>query len=139
MATPTSSPVAPPAPKSTVARLQIGDQSYTLPTVVGTERERAIDVSNLLKEAGYLALDEGFRNTASAQSAISFIDGDNGILRYRGFPIEQLAENATFVETALLLMYGELPTADHLARFRKLLTEHEMLHEGMRHSFAGYP
>jgi citrate synthase len=137
MATTISS--TPSTTRNTVAQLQIGDETFSLPTVVGTEKERALDVSNLLKEAGYLALDEGFRNTASTQSAISFIDGDNGILRYRGYPIEQLAENATFVEVALLLMYGELPTAEHLTHFRKLLTEHELLHESMRHSFAGYP
>lgn len=122
-----------------VARLDLGDRQIDLPTLVGTEGEKAFDISNLRQETGYLALDEGYRNTGSVRSAISFIDGERGILRYRGIPIEQLAEHSTFPETALLLIYGELPTAEHLSRFRELLTEHEMIHEGMRHSFAGFP
>lgn len=110
-----------------------------LPVVVGTEGERAIDITALRRQTSYITLDEGYRNTGSVRSDITFIDGEEGILRYRGIPIEQLAENSTFIETALLLIYGELPTADHLARFRAMLTEHELIHEGMRHCFQGFP
>ena len=122
-----------------VAELRVGDTNVELPLVDGTEYERAIDVSQLRDRTGLITLDEGYRNTGSARSAITFIDGEEGILRYRGIPIEQLAENSTFIETALLLIYGELPTSDHLARFRQLLAEHEMIHEGMRSSFLGFP
>ena len=121
------------------ARLILPDREVELPIVVGTEQEQAIDVRKLRAETGYITLDDGYRNTGSAESAITFIDGEKGVLRYRGIPIEQLAEHSTFVETAMLLIYGELPSRDHLARFRALLTEHEMIHEGMRHGFAGFP
>ena len=110
-----------------------------MPLVDGAENERAVDISRLSDQTGLITLDEGYRNTGSARSAITFIDGGEGILRYRGIPIEQLAERSNFIETALLLIYGELPTRDHLARFRRLLAEHEMIHEGMRHSFLGFP
>ena len=121
------------------AELDLGEQTIELPMVVGTEHERAVDISKLRERSGVITLDEGYRNTGSVRSAITFINGEEGILRYRGIPIEQLAERSTFIETALLLIYGELPTEDHLSRFRQLLTEHEMIHEGMRHSFLGYP
>ncbi len=122
-----------------MARLQLPNKEVELPIVIGTEDEHAIDVTKLRGESGYITLDEGYRNTGSVESKISFIDGEKGILRYRGIPIEQLAEHSTFIETALLLIYGELPTADHLARFRDMLIEHENIHEGMRHCFQGFP
>jgi citrate synthase len=122
-----------------MARLQLPNKEVELPIVIGTEDEYAIDVTKLRGESGYITLDEGYRNTGSVESRISFIDGEKGILRYRGIPIEQLAEHSTFIETALLLIYGELPTADHLARFRDMLIEHENIHEGMRHCFQGFP
>lgn len=115
------------------------DKPIELPLVVGTEGERGIDVSSLRADTGYITLDDGYGNTGSCQSAITYIDGGKGILRYRGIPIEQLAEKSTFIETSLLLIYGELPTAEHLDRFRALLSEHEMLHEGMHNHFDGYP
>ena len=121
------------------AELHLDDTCIELPVVVGTEHERAINIESLRARTGLVTLDEGYRNTASVRSSITFIDGEQGILRYRGIPIEQLADNSTFIETALLLMNGELPTRDQLARFRALLTEHEMIHEGMRNSFLGYP
>jgi citrate synthase len=121
------------------ARLQLHDREVELPVVVGTEDEHAIDVSKLRDKTGYITLDDGYGNTGSCRSAITFIDGEKGILRYRGIPIQQLAQHSTFIETAMLLIYGELPNADHLARFRALLTEHEMIHEGMRLSFQGFP
>ena len=121
------------------ARLTLPEKEVELPIVVGTENEHAIDITKLRGDTGYVTLDDGYRNTGSVESAVTFIDGEKGILRYRGIPIEQLAENSTFVETAMLLINGELPSRDNLARFRASLTEHEMIHEGMRHSFAGFP
>lgn len=121
------------------AKLILDGKELELPVVEGTEHERAIDISQLRAKTGYITLDEGYRNTGSAQSAITFIDGERGILQYRGIPIEQLAAHSSFIESALLLIYGELPTADHLQRFRELLTQHELIHEGMRHSFQGFP
>ncbi len=122
-----------------VAELRIGDRIVELPLIDGNENEAAIDISRLREQTGLVALDEGYRNTGSARSAITYIDGENGVLRYRGIPIAQLAEHSTFIETALLLIYGELPTRQHHARFRNLLAEHEMIHEGMRNSFLGFP
>ncbi len=116
-----------------------GDKTVELPVVVGSEDEHAIEISKLRSETGYITLDDGYGNTGSCQSAITFIDGEKGILRYRGIPIEQLAEKATFAETCWLLIYGDLPTKDELARFRSLLTEHEMLHEGLYKHFDGFP
>ncbi|MEM9884055.1 MAG: citrate synthase, partial [Planctomycetota bacterium] len=101
--------------------------------------EHAIDISRLRAETGYITLDEGYRNTGSVRSDITYIDGEAGILRYRGVPIEDLCANCTFIETALLLIYGELPSPDHLQRFRNLLTEHELIHEGIRAAFDGFP
>jgi citrate synthase len=121
------------------AVLKLPERDVELPMVVGTENERAISIIKLRDQTGYITFDEGYGNTGSCQSAITFIDGEKGILRYRGIPIEQLALYSTFIESALLLIYGELPKADHLARFRALLTEHEMIHEGMRLSFQGFP
>jgi citrate synthase len=122
-----------------MAQLLLDGEKYELPIVVGTEDEHAIDISELRGQSGHITLDEGYRNTGSVQSKITFIDGEKGILRYRGIPIEQLAKHSTFVETAMLLIYGELPTSDQLAHFKGLLTQHEMIHEGMRHSFQGFP
>ena len=126
------------APTNSV-EARIGDRQIELPLVTGTEQECAIDISELRNQTGLITLDEGYRNTGSVQSAITYINGEEGILRYRGIPIEQIAEQSTFIETALLLMYGELPSKDHLARFRHLLSEHELIHEGMRNSFLGFP
>ena len=121
------------------AELHFDDTSIELPVIVGTEHERVINIEDLRAQTGLVTLDEGYRNTASVRSSITFINGEEGVLRYRGIPIEQLADKSTFIETALLLMNGELPTRGHLACFRGLLTEHEMIHEGMRNSFLGYP
>lgn len=121
------------------AEINVDETTIELPVVRGTENERAVNIESLRGLTGLVTLDEGYRNTASVRSSITYIDGEQGILRYRGIPIEQLAEKSTFVETAWLLMNGELPTADQLLAFRQLLTEHEMIHEGMRNSFLGYP
>ncbi|MEQ9455346.1 MAG: citrate synthase [Phycisphaeraceae bacterium] len=124
---------------SRTARIQLGDKTYEAPLTVGTEGEVGIDISRLRSETGVITLDEGYRNTGACESDITFIDPEKGILRYRGYPIEQIAEKLSFIETALLLIEGEVPTQDRLDRFRSLLTEHQMLHEGMRQSFDGFP
>ncbi|MDR1449047.1 MAG: citrate (Si)-synthase, partial [Propionibacteriaceae bacterium] len=110
-----------------------------LPIVVGSEGERGLDVSRLRAETGYLVLDDSYRNTAGCQSAVSFIDGERGILRYRGYPIEVVAKRSTFVETAQLLIWGELPTAEQRMRFSDLLTAHSAMPEDFRRHFAGFP
>jgi len=121
------------------ARIQVKGQSLDLPVVVGSEQEWGIDTTSLRGKTGCITLDPGFGNTGSCESAITFINGEEGILRYRGYPIEQLAENSSFIETAMLLIWGELPSRPHVDRFRELLTEHELLHEGLRHHFEGFP
>jgi len=121
------------------AKLELDGKTYDLPVHVGSEQEHAIDISKLRAQTGYITLDDGYGNTGSCESAITFIDGEQGILRYRGIPIEQLAQNSIFTETAMLLIYGELPTAERLANFRSLLTKHEMLHEGLYRHFDGFP
>ena len=109
------------------------------PVVVGTENERAIDIGNLRAKTGYVSLDPAYVNTGACKSAITFLDGEKGILRYRGIPIEQLAEHSSFVETCYLLIYGDLPTQDELEKFSTLLTRHSLIHEDMKHFFEGFP
>ena len=121
------------------AQLQLEGKTYELPTVTGSEGEKAVDISTLRDTTGYITLDDGYANTGSCSSAVTFIDGEKGILRYRGIPIEELAEKSTFVETAYLLIYGKLPGRAEKARFSELLTENENLHEGMKHHFEGFP
>src|SRR5271166_4242660 len=121
------------------AVLHLPGEEIKLPIISGTEDEQAIDITSLRDETGYITVDPGYSNTGACESKITFIDGESGVLRYRGYPIEELAEHSTFVETAWLLIYGELPTGAQLARFRELLTEQELLHEGMRHHFEGFP
>jgi len=121
------------------AKLELDGKTYSLPIVEGTEGERAVDVSALRQNTGCITLDDGYSNTGSCTSKITFIDGDKGILRYRGIPIEELAEKSSFIETAYLLIYGELPTSAQLRRFSDLLTENEMLHEDMKYHFEGFP
>ena len=107
-----------------------------VPATVGAS---GYDVSALLKETGHITLDHGFMNTASCESAITYIDGDNGILRYRGYPIEQLAEKSTFLETSYLLIYGHLPSASELSKFTEDISMHTMVHEDLRRFFDGFP
>jgi citrate synthase len=121
------------------ATIDLGESKLEVPTIVGTENERAIDVAQLRAKTAYVTLDPAFMNTASTKSAITFIDGDKGILRYRGIPIEQLAEKSTFVETAYLLIYGNLPNDEQLKEWSKTLTRHSLLHEDMKHFFEGFP
>jgi citrate synthase len=121
------------------AKLQYGDLAYEMPIVEGTYDEQAFDIRSLRKDTGLITLDSGYMNTGSTTSQITYIDGEQGILLYRGYPIEQLAEESTFVETSYLLIYGELPTKTQLKEFSTLLTYHSMLHEDMRHLFDGFP
>jgi citrate synthase len=124
---------------SQFAELKINGKTLELPIVVGSEGEKAVDIRQLRAQTGYVTLDQGFMNTGAVTSKIAFIDGDAGILRYRGIPIEVLAEKSTFVEVSYLLIYGKLPTADELHRFSSLLTRNSALHEDMRHFFDRYP
>lgn len=121
------------------ARLNVDGKTCELPIVVGTENERAVDITHLRSDTGFITLDDGYGNTGSCRSKITFIDGERGILRYRGIPIEELAEKSTFIETAFLLIYGELPTRQELRRFSDLLTQNQYLHEDMTFHFQGFP
>lgn len=121
------------------AKLQLGDTTYELPVLTGTEGNRAIDISKLFAETGLITLDDSFANTGGTTSSICYIDGANGVLRYRGYPAEQIAERCDFTETMYLLIYGELPTADQLEEFRTNVRSHTLLHEGMRTIFSGFP
>ena len=121
------------------AILRTGETELICPLLRATEGSDAYDVSKLLKETGRVTLDPGFVNTASCRSAITYIDGDAGILRYRGYPIEQLAENSTFLETSHLLIYGELPSAAELSDFDARIRRHTLLHEDLRSFFQGFP
>jgi citrate synthase len=122
-----------------VARLEIDGTSTELPLVVGTEGERGLDISRLRAATGAITLDEGYVNTGSTTSAITFLDGEQGILRYRGYPIEVLAEKCDFVEVAYLLMFGELPNSTQLDAFRTSLSLHTMINEDMRSFYNGFP
>jgi len=121
------------------AKLILEGKEYEFPIVTGTENEKAIDISRLRKETSYITLDQGFGNTGSCKSAITYIDGERGILRYRGIPIEQIAEKSIFVETAYLVIYGNLPTKSELEKFSQSFTANSMIHEDMKNFFAAYP
>jgi len=121
------------------AELILDGKTCKVPIVEGTEKERAIDISSLRDDTGYITLDDGYGNTGSCQSQITFIDGERGILRYRGIPIEELAEKSTFIEVAHLIIMGKLPNSAELRAFSDLLTENELLHEAMKHHFEGFP
>jgi citrate synthase len=121
------------------ATLKVADKELTFPGVDAVEGNDGLGVSSLLKETGLVTYDVGFVNTASCKSAITYIDGDQGILRYRGYPIAELAEKSTFVEVAYLLIYGELPTPEELTRFEDSIRRHTMLHEDLRAFFNGFP
>src|SRR5690349_18440111 len=124
---------------ATGAVLRAGDKELAFPLVQATEGNDAYDISKLLKETGNVTLDTGFVNTASCSSAITYIDGDAGILRYRGYPIEQLAEKSSYLEVSYLLIYGELPTQQQLDDFDSKIRRHTLLHEDLRAFFNGFP
>jgi citrate synthase len=121
------------------AELKLNSKSYQLPIIEGSEHERGIDISALRSQTGCITLDDGYGNTGSCKSAITFIDGETGVLRYRGIPIEELAEKSNFMEVAHLLIWGHLPNSTELKKFSDLLTENELLHESMKHHFEGFP
>lgn len=123
----------------TTATFTLDGKSWELPVVRGTEDEVGVDITKLRGLTGAITLDPGFNSTGACESAITYIDGDRGILRYRGYPIEQLAEKSDFVETSWLLLNGELPTAEQLKKFRAQLTYHSMIHEDMKKFFEGFP
>jgi citrate synthase len=122
-----------------VARLRLGEKELEFPVIVGTEAERAFDIGQLRAQTGHITLDEGYVNTGATTSAITYLDGDRGVLRYRGYPIEVLAEQSDFIETSYLLIHGELPKPDELAQFRDALRRHTLLHEDMRSFYNGFP
>jgi citrate synthase len=122
-----------------LAELTLNGKTTKLPVIEGSEQERAIDISTLRDNTGYITLDDGYANTGSCQSRITFIDGEKGILRYRGIPIEELAEKSTFIEVAHLIVMGKLPSRAELRTFSELLTQNELLHESMKHHFEGFP
>jgi citrate synthase len=121
------------------AKLFIDSKTFELPTLEGTEQERAVDISALRAQAGYITLDPAYGNTGACKSAITYIDGEKGILRYRGYAIEELAEKSGFIEVAWLLIFGELPTPDQRKRFSQTLAANATIHEGFKHHFQGFP
>ncbi len=124
---------------SETVKVIYGNKTYELPLVIGTEGEKAIDISRMRTETGLITLDYGYANTGSCYSSITFMDGEKGILRYRGIPVEQLAESSTFIETAYLLINGQLPNRAQLNRFSVLLNDHSLMHEDMRSFYEKYP
>ena len=127
------------AETSKVAKLTVDGKEIDFPIVEGTEAERALDIARLRRDTGYVTLDEGYVNTGSTTSDITFLNGEEGILRYRGYPIEQLAANLDFVECSYLLIYGELPNEEELLEFRLAIRRHTMLHEDMKSFYNGFP
>lgn len=122
------------------ASLIIGERTIDLPIVVGSENEKAIDISKLRDQSGgVITLDKGYKNTGATESAITFLDGEKGILRYRGYPIEQLAEESSFMEVAYLLIFGELPSAEEFKTFTMTIRRHTLVHEDMKKFFDGFP
>ena len=121
------------------AHINFNDQSYELPVAEGSENEKAVDISKLRGESGLITIDPGFKNTGSAKSAITFLDGEKGILRYRGYSIEDLAEKSSFIEVSYLLIYGELPTPEELNNFRNEIKQHTLVHEDIKKILEGFP
>ena len=121
------------------AELHYEGKVYEIPVVTGTENENALDISKLRGQSGLITLDRGFKNTGSTESAITFLNGEEGILGYRGYSIEELAEKSSFLEVSFLLIYGELPTKTELAKFTKDISEHSLVHEDVKSILDGYP
>ncbi len=121
------------------AKLHYAGKDYELPVVTGTEKEAAIDITKLRGQSGVITIDDGYMNTGACTSGVTFLDGEKGILRFRGYPIEQLAEKSTFLEVAYLLIYGELPDKDQYAAFQTNVTRHTMIHEDLKRLYDGFP
>ncbi len=134
-----TSPPAPPASSAGTAQLVFDGTTVDLPLLAGSEGERAIDTAKLRGKTGLVTLDEGYVNTGSTTSAITFLDGEKGVLRYRGYPIEVLAEKCDFIEVSYMLIYGKLPSTDELNAFRTSLSHHSMIHEDMWSFYNGFP
>lgn len=124
---------------SETARIILGDQEFEFPVITGSENEKAIDISKLRATTGHITLDPGYKNTGSTKSGITYLDGENGVLRYRGYSIEELAEKASFLEVAFLLIYGELPNVEQLEYFENSITKHTLVHENMKRFFQAFP
>ena len=124
---------------SEIAKIELDGTIYELPVIVGSENEKAIDISKLRELTGYITLDTGYKNTGATKSSITFLDGELGILHYRGYSIEQLAEKASFPEVAYLLIYGELPSQTELNDFESSIKKHTLVHEDMKQFFEAYP
>jgi citrate synthase len=124
---------------SEFAELHVDGNVYKLPMIEGSEHERGFDISNLRAESGLITVDTGFKNTGATQSSVTFLDGEKGILRYRGYPIEELAEKSTFLEVAYLLIYGELPASEELTKFQKEIKREQLVHEDMKQILRGFP
>ncbi|WP_442796289.1 citrate synthase [Pelobium manganitolerans] len=124
---------------SEIAELKLDGKTYDLPVVEGTENEKAIDIAKLRDQSGYVTLDSGFKNTGATKSAITFLDGEKGILKYRGYSIEELAEKSTFLEVAYLLIYGSLPNQAQIDNFQHQISRHTLVHEDMKKFFDGFP
>ncbi len=124
---------------SDTAKLTVKDKTIELPLFVGTENETAIDISKMRATSGLITLDPGYKNTGATVSKVTFLDGEKGILRYRGYPIEQLAEHSNFLEVSYLLIYGELPTKDQMDTFRNQITNHTLIHEDMKRFYEAFP
>lgn len=121
------------------AQIKLSENTYDLPVITGTENEKAVDIAKLRDLTGYITLDTGYKNTGATKSAITFLDGEQGILRYRGYSIEQLAEKSSFLEVAFLLIYGELPTEKQIAGFQNEISRHTLVHEDMKKFFDAFP
>ncbi|MCC6768751.1 MAG: citrate (Si)-synthase, partial [Bacteroidia bacterium] len=124
---------------SEIASLSLDGKTYELPVVVGSENEKAIDIQNLRAQTEFITLDSGFKNSGATSSKITFLDGEAGILRYRGYPIEQLAEKSSFIEVAYLLIFGNLPSKIELENFANAITRHTLIHEDMKRFYEAYP
>jgi citrate synthase len=124
---------------SEFAELHVDGKVYQMPMIEGTEQEKGFDISKLRGESGLITVDTGYKNTGATQSAVTFLDGEKGILRYRGYPIEQLAERSTFLEVAYLLIYGELPSGDQLSNFQSAIKKEQLVHQDMKQILKGFP
>jgi citrate synthase len=124
---------------STTASLVLDGKSYELPVIEGSENEKAVDIQKLRDQTEYITLDSGYKNSGATTSKITFLDGETGILRYRGYPIEQLAEKSSFIEVAYLLIYGNLPTKTELDQFATSISRHTLIHEDMKRFYEAYP
>jgi len=124
---------------SDIATINYDGNSYELPVTEGSENEKAIDIGKLRAQSGLITIDPGFKNTGSTKSAITFLDGEKGILSYRGYPIEQLAEKSTFLEVAYLIIYGELPNQEVLDTFRRRVQRRSLVHEDIKNILQSFP